>query len=105
LLLILLDNALKYTPAGGRVTLGLRRCGTAVEILVQDTGVGIGAEDLPHVFERFYRADPARSRDAGGSGLGLPIAHSIAEQHGGTINLISQAGQGTTALVRLPALS
>ena len=105
LLLILLDNALKYTPAGGRVILGLRRCGTAVEILVQDTGVGIAAEDLEHVFERFYRADPARSRDAGGSGLGLPIARSIAEQHGGTINLTSQAGQGTTAVVRLPALS
>jgi signal transduction histidine kinase len=86
------------------VTLGLRRCESAVEILVQDTGVGIAAEDLLHVFERFYRADPARSRDAGGTGLGLPIARSIAEQHGGSIDLTSQAGQGTTAVVRLPAL-
>ena len=83
LLLILLDNALKYTPAGGRVTLGLRHLPTAAELLVRDTGVGIGGEDLPHVFERFYRADPARNRDSGGTGLGLPIARWIAQQHGG----------------------
>jgi signal transduction histidine kinase len=102
LLLILLDNALKYTPSGGHVTLGLRRRETDMEILVRDTGVGIAPEDLPHVFERFYRADPARSRDPGGTGLGLPIAWWIAEQHEGTVRLESQPGQGTTALVRLP---
>jgi two-component system, OmpR family, sensor kinase len=102
LVLILLDNALKYTPTNGQVTLGLRRRDTDVEIEVRDTGVGIGSEDLPLVFERFYRADPARSRDPGGTGLGLPIARWIVEQHEGEIKLESQPGQGTTAIVHLP---
>jgi two-component system OmpR family sensor kinase len=102
LLVILLDNALKYTPAGGRVTLGLRRHDREVEIIVRDTGVGIAAQDLPHVFERFYRADPARSRDPGGTGLGLSIAQWIVEQHEGTITLESQPGEGTTVIVRMP---
>ena len=102
LILILLDNALKYTPPNGCVTLGLRRGKATAEILVRDTGVGIPAADLPHVFERFYRADPARGRDPGGTGLGLPIARWIAEQHGGTIGLESLLGQGTTVIVRLP---
>lgn len=102
LLLILLDNALKYTPATGRVTLGLHRRETDVEMMVRDTGVGIGSEDLPLVFERFYRADPARSRDPGGTGLGLPIARWIVEQHKGEILLDSQPGQSTTVMVRLP---
>jgi two-component system OmpR family sensor kinase len=105
LVLILLDNALKYTPIEGRITLGLRCCDTSAEILVQDTGVGIAAQDLPHIFERFYRADPARSRDPGGSGLGLPIARWIAEQHGGAIALQSQPGRGTTVTVSLPLLA
>ncbi len=103
LLLILLDNALKYTPSGGEVTLALRRQEGRAVVTVQDTGVGIAAEDLPHVFERFYRADPARGRDPGGTGLGLPIARSIAKQHGGDVALASQVGQGTTATVWLPA--
>jgi two-component system, OmpR family, sensor kinase len=102
LLLILLDNALKYTPSGGRVTMGLRQCVGGSEITVQDTGVGIAAEDLPRVFERFYRADPARSRDAGGTGLGLPIARWIIEQHHGAIHIDSVPGQGTTVTVSLP---
>ena len=102
LLLILLDNALKYTPSGGRVTLGLRQCVGGGEITVQDTGVGIAAEDLPRVFERFYRADPARSRDAGGTGLGLQIARWIVEQHRGAIHIDSVPGQGTTVTVSLP---
>ena len=102
LLLILLDNALKYTPADGRVALGLRRHGRDVEIIVRDTGVGIPAQDLPHVFERFYRADPARSRDPGGTGLGLSIARWIVEQHEGTITLESEPGRGTTVIVRMP---
>ena len=105
LVLILLDNALKYTPAEGSVTFGLRRCATSVEILVRDSGVGVPAADLPHIFERFYRADPARSRDPGGSGLGLPIARWIAQQHGGDVTLTSAHGQGTTATIRLPLLS
>ena len=102
LVLILLDNALKYTPANGHVTLGLQRQETGSKITVRDTGVGIPPEDLPHVFERFYRADPARGRDPGGTGLGLPIARWIVEQHGGKITLESQSGQGTTATVYLP---
>jgi signal transduction histidine kinase len=102
LVLILLDNALKYTPPPGRVTLGLRREGTGVILTVRDTGIGIPADDLPHVFERFYRADPARTRDTGGTGLGLPIAQWIAELHGGRVGLTSAVGQGTTATVSLP---
>lgn len=102
LLLILLDNALKYTPPGGQVTLGLAHLGTNVQITVQDTGQGIASEDLPHVFERFYRADPGRGRDPGGTGLGLPIARWITKQHQGTIRLESQPGQGTCAVVCLP---
>jgi signal transduction histidine kinase len=102
LVLILLDNALKYTPAHGHVTLGLQRLETGSKITVRDTGVGIPPEDLPHVFERFYRADPARGRDPGGTGLGLPIAHWIVEQHGGKITLESHPGQGTLATVYLP---
>jgi two-component system, OmpR family, sensor kinase len=102
LLLILLDNALKYTPPEGTVTLGLWRRGPAVELTVQDTGVGIPAADLPHVFERFYRADPARARDPGGMGLGLSIARWIAQQHGGDIMLASQQGVGTIVTIRLP---
>ena len=104
LLLILLDNALKYTPAGGTVTLGLQHVGEAAEIAVRDTGVGIAPDDLPHVFERFYRADPARGRDPGGTGLGLPIARWIVEQHGGTITIESTPSRGTRIVVRLPAL-
>jgi signal transduction histidine kinase len=73
-----------------------------VELTVQDTGVGIPAADLPHVFERFYRADPARARDPGGTGLGLCIARWIAEQHGGELTLASEQGVGTTVTVRLP---
>lgn len=102
LILILLDNALKYTPSGGRVRVGLRHLRTEAEVLVQDTGVGIGVEDLPHVFERFYRADPARNRDSGGTGLGLPIARWIARQHGGDVALQSKLHEGTTAVICLP---
>lgn len=103
LLLILVDNALKYTPPGGSVSLALLRHGASAEVLVTDTGVGILPEALPRVFDRFYRADPARGRDPGGSGLGLPIARWIVEQHGGTIALESEPGRGTTVRVRLPA--
>lgn len=102
LALILLDNAIKYTPPGGQVILELWRNGAAAEILIRDTGVGIPPADLPHVFDRFYRADPARSRDPGGTGLGLPIARWIAQQHGGDVTLASRPGEGTTARVRLP---
>jgi signal transduction histidine kinase len=106
--LILLDNALKYTPAGGTVAIGLHLAPheaghtDAVELTVRDTGVGIPESDLPHVFERFYRADPARSRDPGGTGLGLPIAKWIAQQHGGRIDIASRPREGTTVTVWVP---
>jgi signal transduction histidine kinase len=102
LILILLDNAIKYTPPQGQVIAGLHHNGQSVEVAVRDTGIGIPPEDLPHVFDRFYRADPARSRDPGGTGLGLAIARWIAEQHGGMILLTSQPGHGTTATAHLP---
>jgi two-component system OmpR family sensor kinase len=110
LLLNLVDNALKYTPAGGQVTLSLYRDEDWVQVVVADTGFGIPPEDLrpgpnglPLIFERFYRADPARSRPLGGTGLGLSIAHWIAQAHGGEIIVESLVGRGSTFTVRLPA--
>ena len=102
--LILLDNALKYTPQGGTVSLAARRIDEVAEFRVSDTGVGIPSADLERVFERFYRVDASRSRteDPGGTGLGLPIARQIARQHGGEIRLQSVVGEGTTAIVTLP---
>jgi two-component system, chemotaxis family, CheB/CheR fusion protein len=105
LFLILLDNALKYTPAGGRVSLELHRQDTHAEFRVSNTGPSISPEDLERVFERFYRTDASRSRQTGGTGLGLPIARWIAGQHGGTVQLESQPGVGTTAIVRLPLIN
>jgi two-component system, OmpR family, sensor kinase len=102
LILVLLDNAIKYTPGDGAITLGLSLRGDSAEIVVRDTGVGIANSDLPHIFERFYRADPARGRDPGGTGLGLPIARWIVEQHGGLIAMQSERGHGTTVMVQLP---
>ncbi len=101
---ILLDNALKYTPDGGKITLELTRDPAGVRLEVKDNGIGISSGDLPYVFERFYRADQARVRgkDPGGTGLGLSIAQWITEQHGGKISLESELGVGTTARVLLP---
>jgi two-component system OmpR family sensor kinase len=101
LLLNLVVNGLKYTPAGGEVTLGMRRHDGWAQVIVADTGVGIPAEDLPHIFERFYRADPSRGR-SGGSGLGLAIAQWIAQAHGGRIEVESEVGTGSTFTVWLP---
>ena len=99
----LLDNALRHTPQGGAVTLRCSRVGGEVEYAVVDTGDGIAAEHLPHVFDRFYRADTARDRTRGGSGIGLSIARALAEAHGGTVSVSSAgAGQGATFTVRLP---
>jgi heavy metal sensor kinase len=104
LVLILVDNALKYTPEGGDVRLLLRSTGDHAAIDVIDSGVGIGAEDVPRIFDRFWRADRARSRGAGGSGLGLSIARSIVDRSGGTLTVESEPGRGSTFRVRLPRL-
>jgi len=123
----LVDNGIKYTPQGGRVTLALRTVsrqppevpskfeirnskfpdtlGPWAEIAVQDTGVGIPPETLPRIFDRFYRVDPSRSREAGGAGLGLCIARTIAEAHGGRIEVQSALGTGSTFSVLLPLRS
>jgi len=104
LITILLDNALKYSPAdAGPVSVSLTRRDDIAELVVQDQGVGIPEDSIPHVFERFYRVDVARSRDPGGAGLGLSIARWIAEQHRATIELTSEAGSGTTVRVRFRA--
>jgi two-component system sensor histidine kinase BaeS len=99
----LLNNALRHTPQAGRITLQARRHESGVELLVQDTGPGIAPEDLPRVFERFYRTDKSRQRETGGAGLGLAIARSIVELHGGQIWAESTLGEGTTFLIRLPS--
>jgi signal transduction histidine kinase len=97
-----LDNALKYTAAGGQAAVELSTDARAVVVRVTDTGIGIAPEHLPHVFERFYRVDKARSRSEGGTGLGLSIARGIVAAHGGTIGLTSSPGRGTTVTVTLP---
>ncbi len=98
----LLSNALRYTPEGGTVTLAASLLEHEVEIRVQDTGPGIEAEDIQHVFDRFYRADKSRQRDSGGLGLGLAIAKSIVENHGGRIWAESPDDSGTTFVIMLP---
>ncbi len=102
LLLILVENALKYTPAGGRVALALRLDGAEARLSVADTGPGIDPADLPHIFDRFYRAEAARATS--GSGLGLAIARWLAEQQGGRIDVASTSGQGSVFTVVLPVV-
>ncbi len=102
LVLILVDNALRYTPEGGRVSVGARRVDGSAEIAVRDTGIGIDPDALEHVFERFYRADDARTRAFGGAGLGLSIAEQLATGHGGRISARSTPGRGSTFTVTLP---
>jgi two-component system OmpR family sensor kinase len=97
---ILLDNAVKYTPEGGTVTVGVRERGDRVELEVSDNGVGIREDELPLIFERFHRADAARAED--GTGLGLSIARQIAETHGGTIQATSKVGAGSAFVLALP---
>jgi heavy metal sensor kinase len=102
-ILNLVTNALKYTPEGGRVTLGLTRVNRWVRLTVSDTGVGIPPDELPRVFDRFYRVDKARSRAMGGAGLGLSIAQRIAQMHGGRIEAASEGlDKGTTFSLWLP---
>jgi len=102
LFLNLVDNALKYTPAGGQVTLSLYREGNWAKIIVEDTGIGIPEEAIPHLFERFYRVDKARSRGRGGTGLGLAIVKEVTDSHGGHIEVTSEEGRGSRFTVWLP---
>ena len=105
LVLNLLDNAIKFTPAGGRVALTVSATGDAATLTVRDTGIGIAGEDLPHVFERFYRADSARSPQTEGVGLGLTLAKWIADKHGARITAASAEGQGSALTVLFPVTS
>ena len=101
----LVDNAIKYTPAGGRVSVRWRIEGKRATIEVQDTGIGISKIHQARVFERFYRVDKARSRELGGTGLGLSIVKHWAQVFGGSVNVTSELGRGSTFAVRLPAIS
>lgn len=99
----LLDNALKYTPEGGTVRVGISGANNVVMISVSDDGPGIPPEDIPHIFERFYRVDKSRNRGDGGSGLGLSLVKSLLEAHGGTVSVTSTVGKGSVFTVTLPA--
>ncbi len=99
----LLDNAIKYTPEQGRIELTVKQNGHRVRLCVNDSGIGIAEEHVPHVFDRFYRVDKARTRADGGTGLGLSIVQSIVAAHDGTIRLESTLGGGTSVIVLLPS--
>ncbi len=98
----LMDNAAKYTPEGGTITLKAEPSGEGVEFSVTDTGVGIPPEHIPRLFERFYRVDKARSRELGGTGLGLAIVKHLVLAHRGTVHVASTVGEGTTFSFRIP---
>lgn len=101
----LLDNALRYAPRGSAVSVAVRRADGHAMVSVRDQGPGLDAEQQAHVFDRFYRVDPARQRHSGGAGLGLAIAKVVAEVHGGELTVASAPGQGATFCLRLPALA
>jgi two-component system, OmpR family, phosphate regulon sensor histidine kinase PhoR len=98
----LLDNAVRYTPSGGRIDVAVSQDDERILLEVRDTGIGIPARDLPRIFERFYRVDPARTRQTGGTGLGLSIAKHVVEQHGGRVEAESELGRGSTFRIILP---
>lgn len=98
----LIDNAIKYTPEGGTVRVDVRYADTLAEIRVEDSGIGIDQQEIPRIFDRFYRVDKARSRATGGTGLGLSIAHKIVQLHGGRIEVSSEIGKGSVFTVILP---
>jgi signal transduction histidine kinase len=102
LFLILIDNAVKYTPAEGRISVALETQNSSAVAEIRDNGIGIPPADIPHIFDRFYRSDASRSRDSGGTGLGLSIAKWIAEAHKGEISVVSTVGEGSTFRVQLP---
>ncbi|HEY2933866.1 MAG TPA: phosphate regulon sensor histidine kinase PhoR [Acidobacteriota bacterium] len=99
----LLDNAIKYTPEGGAIRVSIRHNGKGVQLVVEDTGIGIPAAELPRIFERFYRVDKSRSREMGGTGLGLAIVKHLVHLHGGTIEVSSAVNKGSTFTLQLPA--
>jgi two-component system sensor histidine kinase BaeS len=101
----LVVNAIRYTPGGGSVTLEVQTVGQEAVVTVTDTGSGVETEHLPHLFDRFYRADPSRSRATGGTGLGLAITRHLVEGHGGTVGVASEPGRGSTFTIRLPLTS
>jgi len=101
LLVILLDNALKYTEEGDSIEIESRTVDDKIFINVKDTGIGISDKAIKHVFERFYREDKARSREKGGTGLGLAIAHTIVKAHGGTIKIVHNKPKGIIVIVKL----
>ncbi len=98
----LIGNALRHTHSGGAIEVRVRRTGRGVEVTVSDTGEGIRAEDLPHIFERFYRGEKSRNRGTGGAGLGLAIAQGIVRAHGGDIRVESEVGKGTQFTFHIP---
>ncbi len=102
ILMSLTENAINYTHSGGHINLSVAVAGATARVQVSDTGIGIGPDALPHIFERFYRADPARARVAGGNGLGLALAREFAQAHGGDITVLSRVNQGSTFTVTLP---
>jgi two-component system phosphate regulon sensor histidine kinase PhoR len=104
-ILNLVENAIKYTQEGGAVSVALYGGKRWTRVVIKDNGVGIAPQDQPHIFDRFYRVDKARSRGSGGTGLGLAIVKHIVEAHGGRISLESELGQGATFTVWLPLLS
>jgi signal transduction histidine kinase len=103
LVLILLENAIRHTPPDGTIAVTVERTGNDARLTVRDTGEGIAPEHLPHIFERFYRADTARDRSRGGTGLGLAIAQAMTRVYGGDIGVVSTPGQGSAFTVTLPA--
>ena len=105
LLLNLLDNAIKFTPGGGRISVRVSREGHEAVLAVRDTGIGIASDALPHVFERFFRGDPSRSAGVEGAGLGLSLVKWIADHHGATVSAESHPNDGSTFTVRIPAAS
>jgi signal transduction histidine kinase len=98
----LLENALNHTPPDTRIDVRLRRSDSMAQLVVADSGPGIGIEHLPHIWDRFYRVDRARSRKLGGTGLGLAIVKYIAEAHGGNAHVVSEPARGTTFTILLP---
>ena len=105
LIRVIADNAIKYTPSGGHVEVSVSKSDGMAEVVVADNGVGISEEDLPHIFDRFYRCDKARGRTEGSTGLGLAIAKSIAEMMGGNITAKSVLGKGSKFTITFPLIS